>query len=180
MFYEGGQLREGADRYGEKMNFILGEATEVGTTISPTAKTVFLVMGIAILLTTEFGVLDACSRISTDIVKVSWLRENPNWSEGRLYFFFLWGTILLGSIILLLKEFEIYDVGAFELFTLSAAMNGGVMFLYSGLLLYVNRWRLPKTVRMSGWRVLIMVWAVLFFGVFAIWAAWFSIGEMLG
>ncbi|GIT31281.1 MAG: hypothetical protein Ct9H300mP1_33270 [Planctomycetaceae bacterium] len=29
----------------------------------------FLVMGIAVLLTTELGVLDATARISTDIVK---------------------------------------------------------------------------------------------------------------
>ena len=53
-------------------------------------------MGVAILFTTEFGVLDAASRISTDIVKVAWLRDNPRWSEGRLYFAFLWGEIAAG------------------------------------------------------------------------------------
>ena len=45
----------------------------------------FHVMGIAILLTTEFGVLDSASRISSDIVKVNWLRDNPRWTESKLF-----------------------------------------------------------------------------------------------
>ena len=49
-------------------------------------------------------------------------------------------------------------------------MNGGVMFLYSAILLYLNRWKLPPAVRASGWRALILVGAVGFFGVFAVWA----------
>ena len=58
-------------------------------------------MGVAIFLTTEFGVLDVTSRTSTDIVKVNWLREHRFWTESRLYYAFLWGTILLGTGILL-------------------------------------------------------------------------------
>ena len=136
-------------------------------------------MGIVILLTTEFGVLDAASRISTDIVKVAWLRENANWSESRLYYAFLWGTILVGSGIMLLGMIGV-DVSAFQLFKMTAAMNGGVMFLYSALLLYVNRFKLPPGVRINWWRALIMVWAVCFFGSFALWAAVSTISTMFG
>ena len=174
IFYEAGVAREGAEQYGKGMNFILGEALQVGTTIGPLAKTVFLLMGIAILLTTEFGVLDACSRISTDIVKVSWLRTNERWSESRLYFAFLWGTILLGSSILLLGKFGV-DVSALRLFKFSAAMNGSVMFVYSGLLLYMNRKRLPAAIRIRPWRMVIMVWSVLFFGSFSVFAAYHTV-----
>ena len=46
------------------------------------------------------------------------------------------------------------------------------MFLYSMTLLYLNRWKLPRDIRMNWWRLLIMVWAVLFFGFFAVWAGW--------
>jgi len=170
VFYEADVLREGAEKYGAGLNFVLGEANEVGHTINPVARSLFLVMGIVILLTTEFGVLDAASRISTDIVKVAWLRENNAWSESRLYYTFLWGSIFSGSGILLLATIGI-DVGAFQLFKLTAAMNGGVMFLYSALLLYVNRVKLPVGVRINWWRSIILVWAVVFFGFFAIWAA---------
>ncbi len=179
VFYEHDVVRTGAEEYGSGMNFVLGEANEVGSTISPLARSVFLVMGIVILLTTEFGVLDAASRISTDIVKVAWLRENASWNESRLYYTFLWGSILVGSGILLLSTVGI-DVSAFQLFKLTAAMNGGVMFLYSALLLYVNRWKLPSGVRINWWRAIIMVWAVLFFGAFAIWAGVSSIAGMFG
>ena len=49
-------------------------------------KHLFNWMGIAILLTTELGLLDACARISTDIVKTNWLREHAKWTRNRLYF----------------------------------------------------------------------------------------------
>ena len=50
-------------------------------------------------------------------------------------------------------------------------MNGAVMFFYSGLLLYLNRMALPAPIRMSKPRALILVWSVLFFGFFTVWAA---------
>ena len=168
VFYSGetGQLREGAQQYAADIQFVWGEAEHIGGW----GKTLFLLMGVAILLTTEFGVLDACSRISTDIVKVNWLRENQAWSESRLYFLFLWGTILLGAAFLMVGTERIQ--GSFILFKMTAAMNGAVMFFYSMALLYLNFWRLPATVRMSWWRVIIMTWAVGFFGFFSVWAGW--------
>ena len=174
-----GELRDGAAKYGDKMNFVLGEANEVGTVIGPWAKKVFLVMGIIILLTTEFGVLDAVTRISTDLVKVTWLRDHPNWSESRLYYLFLWGTVLLGSGILLLQQLD-FDVSAFQLFKLTAALNGAVMFIYSILLLYVNRFRLPAQIRLGGWRLLIMIWAICFFGFFTIRVGYDKLSQLFG
>jgi hypothetical protein len=130
-------------------------------------------MGIAILFTTELGVLDAASRISTDIVKVNWLRENPRWTESRLYFMFLWGTIMAGAAILVVQSFRGGGgVESLVLFKATSAMNGAVMFFYSGLLLYRNRKALPGPLRMSLPRALILVWSVLFFGFFTAQAAW--------
>ncbi len=171
LFYDAnGESAAGMGSYGNDMGFIWGQAEGLSKLLGPTAKILFLVMGAAILLTTEFGVLDACSRISTDIVKVAWLRESPRWSESRLYFVFLWGTILFGSVILLAANWG-FDVGAMSLFKLTAAMNGGVMFIYSGALLYMNTRRLPEAVRMSRARMGVMIWSILFFGFFAFWAS---------
>lgn len=151
------------------MSFIWGQAVQLEQLIGPTAKTLFLVMGVAILLTTEFGVLDCCSRVSTDVIKVAWLRNSTRWSESRLYFICLWSVILVGSAVLWGAKLG-FDVGAMRLFKATAAMNGGVMFLYSGALLVLNTQRLPKGVRMPWWRAAIMVWSVAFFGFFSIWA----------
>ena len=169
-FYDAsGERLSGAENY-KGMAFVWGEAQRVVTLVGPAAKWLFLVMGVAILFTTEFGVLDAASRVSTDIVKVAWLRESKVWSEGRLYYLFLWGEILLACSILLLEKYRV-PVGALALFQFSAAMNGGVMFLYSLALIYINRWRLPAAIRISPWRLTILVATALFFGGFSVWAA---------
>jgi hypothetical protein len=178
-FDAAGNRQVEAGLYKEGLGFVYGEALKLGELIGPAAKIAFLVMGVAILFTTEFGVLDASSRISTDLVKVAWLRENKTWSEGRLYFWFLWGEIFLAISILfieyLVKKYtknDGFSFGALALFQLTAAMNGGVMFLYSVLLFFMNSQRLPKDIRIPGWRLAILAWTILFFGFFSAWAAY--------
>ena len=167
IFYDAaGNLVPTAGDYKDDMDFVWGQAAQIDESIGGTAKLLFLVMGVAILLTTEFGVLDAATRVSTDIVKVNWLRDNSRWSESRLYYVFLWSMILLGAAILLVGTDK---VKAFTLFKFTAAMNGGVMFIYSGLLLYINSRKLPPAIRMRWPRKLLLAWAVLFFGFFAVW-----------
>jgi len=160
------------------MAFIWAQTGRLVELIGPAAKWFFLLMGVAILFTTEFGVLDAASRISTDIVKVTWLRDNPRWSEGRLYFTFLWTEILLACGLLLLERYKI-NIGALGLFQLTAAMNGGVMFLYAGVLVYMNRWRLPPELRMPTWRMAILLLTVAFFGTFTAWAGYDAVRRIL-
>lgn len=162
-----GSLADDAKNYLNDITFVWGEAVAIESILGAGFRLLFLVMGVAILLTTEFGVLDATSRISTDIVKVNWLQTSERFSESRLYYLFLWGTILLGITILVLGD---QKAGAFVLFKLTAALNGAVMFLYCGLLLYMNRQKLPEAIRTNVWRCAIMVWAVFFFGLFAGWA----------
>jgi hypothetical protein len=170
LFYDAtGQRLPGTEKYGHDMGFVWSEAQSLARLLGPPAKFLFLVVGVAILFTTEFGVLDAASRITCDILKSAWLRESATWTESRLYYVSLWGMIFLAAGILLLEMVGI-NVGAFALFKLTSAMNGGVMFLYCAALLYMNTRRLPPRVRMGAGRKLIMLWAVLFFGFFAFWA----------
>lgn len=163
-----GTRKEGGELKG--MAFIFGEAGAIEQTLGKTFRIAFLLMGVAILFTTEIGVLDAASRISTDIVKVNWLLENKKWSESRLYFIFLWSTIVIAAVIVALGN-ELVE-GALSLFKLTAALNGAVMFLYSGLLLYMNYRRLPAPIRITKGRALMLAWSVLFFGFFAVLAGW--------
>lgn len=161
-----GELRPGMERFGGGMNFIWGQATVLSGMPSGTLlRFAFLVAGIAILLTTELGVLDVVARVSTDIVKVNYLRDSEFWSLSRLYFLFLWGEIVLGIAII--------GVGLDEpllLLTITAAMNGGVMFLYSLILLYMNNKVLSRSLSMSPVRFVAIVWSCAFFGYFTIQA----------
>ena len=115
-----------------------------------------------ILLTTELGVLDVVARISSDIVKVNYLRDNDRWTLSRLYFYFLWGEILLGTVILLIPNLG----EPMLLLKTSAAMNGGVMFIYSIILLYMNRRILRGRLRMGLLQMIMVAWSILFFGFF--------------
>jgi hypothetical protein len=170
-----GTLRPEAQGFGEDLNFIWGEARLIeGSFSTPWVgvlfRTVFLLMGVALLLTTELGVLDATVRISTDILKVNFLRENARWSQSRLYFFLLWGEILAGTAILLAGEF--YPGFRQPLFLLktSAAMNGGVMFIYTVILLYLNAKILPRSIAIGAGRFVAMIWGAGFFGYFTLLA----------
>ena len=124
--------------------------------------------GIAILLTTELGLLDACARISTDIIKVNWLRDNDRWTDSRLYYTLLWGQIGIGCMIMLIG-LAVPDLSKpLVLLVLSAALNGGVMLVYSGLLLWLSKRVLGGSLRLSPIRLVAMIWACGFFGYFTI------------
>ncbi len=167
-----GAVKGDMDKYGGGMDFVWGQATALAAhPLGGLLKTGFLIMGVAILLTTELGVLDVVARISTDIVKVNYLRNNEFWSLSKLYYLFLWGEILLGVVILLIPNL---DQPMFLLIT-SAAMNGFVMFLYSLLLLYMNNKVLSRSLSMSPVRFVALVWSCAFFGYFSVQALRLSV-----
>lgn len=176
LFYDaGGQLKPGMERFGQDMNFVWGEAGQIQALFSsPVAgqlfRYMFFIMGISLLLTTELGILDATARISTDIIKVNFLRENPHWSLGRLYFVLLWSEIGLSSLILLAGALIPTFHQPLFLLKMAAAMNGGVMFVYSLILLYMNNKILSRSLSMSPARFVAMVWACAFFGYFSVLA----------
>lgn len=171
LFYnENGQLKEGVAQFGTGLNFIWGQATLLEDRLGGMFKLLFLLMGAAILLTTELGVLDATARISADILKVNYLRDNEHWSLSKLYYVFLWSEILLGSVILLYGSINPQFKQPLFLIETSAAMNGGVMFLYSMILLYMNSKILSRSISTSPLRFVVMVWAAAFFGYFSLQA----------
>ena len=178
LFYDSaGVLREGMGEYGKGLAFIYAEAEQLRATVGAAGPLLFLVMGIVILFTTELAVLDATSRISSDIVKVNWLMNHKWWTESRLYFAFLWGEIAVGSLVLLIGV-EQFQASTLGLFKMTASLNGGIMCVYSATLLWINRRLLPGPLRMTPVRTVIMVWSVAFFGSFAIWAAWNALTEL--
>jgi hypothetical protein len=167
-----GQLKPGMDQFGRDMDFVRGEAEVLASLpLGRPLKIGFLLVGVAVLLTTELGVLDVVARISTDIVKVNFLRDNANWTQSRLYFLFLWGEIALGVAILMLPNLK----EPLFLLQTSAAMNGGVMFVYSLLLLYMNNKILSRSLSMSPLRFVALVWSCAFFGYFSFQAVKLSV-----
>jgi hypothetical protein len=109
---------------------------------------------------------------------VSYLRDNDTWSESRIYFTLVWLLVAWSAIILLTIQSQ-----PLILLIISASIGGFMMFVYSGLLILINRRSLPQAVRITGFRTATMVWSVLLFGaasVIAISDQWDNIKELVG
>ena len=156
----------GATGLEQGMGFIRIEGEFIGAAYGNFSQHLFHWMGIAILLTTELGLLDACARISTDIIKVNWLRNSERWTDSRLYFLLLWGQIVLGCAIMLVGLVVPGFSQPLTLLVLSASLNGGVMLIYSLLLLWMNNRVLRQALAMHPVRFVAMVWSCAFFGYF--------------
>ncbi len=167
LFYDAnGQMRPEGKAAGDGFRFVWAQGELLSQhSFGWFLKPAYLLAGMALLLTTELGVLDASSRISADIMKVNFLRDDDRWSVSRLYFFFLWGEIVLGSAILLFVTKE-----PLAQLQTAAAMNGTVMFLYSVLLLYLNAKILPRSLSITPLRFVAVIWSCAFFGYFT-WQA---------
>jgi hypothetical protein len=152
----------------EGFAFIRAEGEYIGSRYGGWMQHAFHWMGIAILLTTELGLLDACARISTDIIKVNWLRDNKTWTDSRLYYALLWTQIGIGCVIMLSGLWLPDLTKPLVLFVLSASLNGGVMLVYSVLLIWLNKRVLGGSLRMSPIRTIAMIWACAFFGYFTL------------
>jgi len=125
--------------------------------------TVFWLIGSVVLFSTNLTVVDMIGRLTADALKTTTLRDNDKWSESRLYFITVWAMILFGSIILLSGVDQ-----PLVLLVIAAALNGLVMFVYSILLLQLNRGVLPREIGLRGFRFGAIIWAVAFYGFFSV------------
>jgi hypothetical protein len=81
-----------------------------------------------------------------------------------MYFLVVWSTIVAGSAILLSGFNQ-----PLILLLVAACLNGMVMFVYSILLIQLNRRGLPPALRVRGFRLGMLVFATMFYGFFAGW-----------
>lgn len=121
-------------------------------------------IGVVVLLSTNLAVIDMIGRIVADICKTNWLRDSKTWSESRLYFLVVWLMVIFGSTILLSGVSQ-----PLLLLVIASSLNGLVMFVYSVLLIQLNRGMLPRAIGLKGVRYAAIWWAVVFYGGFSIY-----------
>ena len=85
----------------------------------------------------------------------------------------VWSMVTFG-ILILLSGFD----QPLVLLVLSACLNGMVMFVYSILLIRLNRKSLPTAIRVSGLRLGMLLLCVLFYGFFAGWLIIVQLGDL--
>jgi hypothetical protein len=148
---------------GEDFDFIQLEGDTLKDVVAPWFGTVFFMAGFFKLLSTMLGNFDYVSRITADAVKINATPENRFWSESRIYGATVWLLITVGVVILLT-----FTEQPLLLLVIGSSLSAIVMFVYSILLIVMNRGSLPKPIRLSGYRLGILCFAVVWFGYFSV------------
>lgn len=155
-------------------DFIHLQGEALGDSYGSWLSTAFWLTGVVVLLSTNLAVLDMVGRVVADVLKVGPLRGSTRWSESKVYAIVVWAEIVVGSVILLSGFYD-----ALILLVIASSLNAVVMFVYSALLIKLNRNVLPEPARLGGPRLKVMMWAVLFYGICTVGIVYSSIDSVL-
>jgi hypothetical protein len=153
------------------VSFLLLEGQALQGLVGRWFGVLFWAIGAFSLFATSMGIVDYTSRLAADVIKSTYLRDSGS-SESAIYFRLVWGMVALG-IVIILSGFNQPVV----LLVISACTGGVIMFLYSFLLIVLNRGALPEAIKPASWRVATLVWSTLFFGSLAALTIWQQIAR---
>jgi hypothetical protein len=141
------------------VSFLRIEAQQLERSVGSWFGVLFLAVGAFSLFGSAMGIIDYTSRLAADILKTT---STPRASEPRLYFWLVWGMVGLGAAILLAGVSQ-----PITLLVISASTGGTIMFLYSFMLIALNRRMLPPAIRIGPFRTATLVWSTALFGTLA-------------
>ncbi|MGH3729276.1 MAG: Nramp family divalent metal transporter [Micromonosporaceae bacterium] len=147
----------------EDFDFIRLQGEALGDKQGAWLATTFWLIGSVVLFSTNLAVIDMVGRVTADVLKTGLLKNSARWSESKLYFMAVWLEIVFGSAILLSGVTQ-----PIILLVIASSLNGLVMFVYSVLLIQLNRFTLPREIGLKGVRLVALGWAVLFYGGFSV------------
>jgi hypothetical protein len=145
------------------LEFIRAEGEALMTIVGPWFGSLFWALGTVSLALVSIGVIDYVSRLVADVLVTVYVGESQRWTESRIYISVVWGMIVVGSLILLFAIDQ-----PTTLVIIASSLSGVVMFIYSILLIQLNRRALPEAIKVKGYRLVILFVSVLFFGYFSI------------
>jgi hypothetical protein len=146
----------GEEGLASDISFLQAEGDALNASVGGWFGTFFWIIGGFSLFAAALGIVDYTSRLGADVLKTAYLRDA---NESKIYFALVWGLVAIGCIVLLSGLDQ-----PLVLLVISAVTGGLMMFIYSALLLLVNRRVLPKEIRPGGVRVAALVWSFLLFG----------------
>jgi hypothetical protein len=162
----------GREGLANNISFIKTEGEVLAERVGSWFKFFFWVIGSFSLFAAALGIVDYTSRLAADVVKTSYAR---NASESKIYAGLVWGLVAVGIIVLLVG----FDQ-PIVLLVIAAVVGGFMMFIYSGLLILINRKTLPAAIRIRGVRLAMLVWSVLLFGTLSVLTFRDQIAKLLG
>jgi hypothetical protein len=144
------------------IGFLRIEGEQLQAVVGGWFGTLFWAVGAFSLFAAATGIVDYASRLAADVLKTTYLRR-ARVTESRLYFALVWGLVGLGCLVLLLGLDQ-----PLVLLVISACVAGTMMFIYSILLLVMNRRSLPGPLQVRGLRIGVLVFSAGFFGVLSV------------
>ena len=161
--------REGLEN---SISFLQIEGEILGERVGSWFKYMFWFIGAFSLFAAALGIVDYTSRLAADVIKTSYKRDA---NESKVYAGLVWGLVAIGIVVLLAGFTQ-----PIVLLVISAVVGGFMMFIYSGLLILINRKSLPKPIRVRGVRLGMLIWAILLFGTLSILTIQDRIGDLFG
>lgn len=145
------------------IDFVINEGLVIAERIMPLVGKAFLLTAAIMLFFTQFSVFGSTGRIMCEnLVLLS--PQKFKISRIPLFFYmFLWIQILAGILI-----FSLGFTEPLGLVIVGAVLNAFTMFIYSGLILWLNTTSLEKPLRPGILRRSVILIAFLFYGGFSI------------
>jgi hypothetical protein len=155
------------------IGFLQIEGQRLKASVGPWFGILFWAIGAFSLFATAMGVVDYTSRLAADVLKSTYF-PNSRISESRIYFGLVWGLVAIGCVVLLSGFAQ-----PLALLIISASVGGTMMCIYSALLIAINRHHLPDAIKVRSYRLGVLIWSVLGFGVLAILTIWQQVSNLL-
>jgi hypothetical protein len=140
------------------IQFLQVEGEVLQEVVGPWFGVLFWLIGALALFASAMGIVDYTSRLASDTIKTVYLRDKPV-SVNRVYFYTVWAMALIG-IAVLMAGFD----QPLILLVFSACFAAVMMFVYSILLIVLNRRSLPEPIKVRSYRLGALIWSVAFFG----------------
>lgn len=145
------------------INFVILEAVEIGNRSWPIMGTIFLILVGIMLFGTQFSVFGSNSRIAGENLAIMFRHHGAHRQLHKFFYGFLWLQVVVGMVIFALGFTE-----PLQLVIVGAVLNAVSMFIYTGLILWMNMTALDKPLRPALWRIVAVLSAFVFYGFFSL------------
>jgi hypothetical protein len=162
----------GREGLANNIGFIQTEGEVLAERVGSWFQYFFWFVGAFSLFAAALGIVDYTSRLAADVIKTSYRR---GCNESKVYARLVWGLVVIGIAVVLAGFSQ-----PIVLLVISAVVGGFMMFLYSGLLILINRKSLPAPIRVRGWRLAGLIWSILLFGTLSVLTFSAQISKLFG
>jgi len=139
------------------ISFLKIEGDALSASVGPWFGKLFWLVGAFSLFAASLGIVDYTSRLAADTIRTVYWRGGR---ESVIYSVVVWAMVATGILIIAAGLDQ-----PLVLLVISACVAAFMMFIYSALLIVINRRLLPPELRPAGYRVGALVWSIALFGI---------------